>query len=207
MAVLMGYAIELGWELDAVRSIRELVQTRHGFEWLDRPARAGREWFRYGESARHNPIIEALRRVCSITDSAISLDIALGAVERLREIRLSREERCSTQYPVPPTFVTIAILSRLKFIAGAHGRYRPAIRLDPKRELTEQEHRLFLAFLRRGPTVTWNELTSELVDTGQMSDLTLRALVSRWPIVCTQSPGVWILRDTRVTGVKKLKET
>lgn len=132
VGVLMGYGIELGWELDAVRSIREVVQTGHGFEWLDRPARAGQEWFRYGESARHNPIIQALRRVFSITDSVISLDIALGAVERLRELRLSREERCSTQYPAPPAFVTIAILSRLMFIAGAHGRYWPAIRLDPE---------------------------------------------------------------------------
>ncbi|MGY6125396.1 helix-turn-helix transcriptional regulator [Paraburkholderia strydomiana] len=206
VGVLMGYAIELGWELDAVRSIREVVQTGHGFEWLDRPARAGQEWFWYGESARHNPIVQALRRVFSITDSVISLDIALGAVERLRELRLSREERCSTQYPVPPAFVTMAVLSRLKFIAGAHGRYRPAIRLDPERELTEQEHRLLMVFRRHGPIVTWKVLASELVHTGQMSDLTLRALVSRSPILCTQSPGSWMLRGARVTSAKQLEE-
>jgi transcriptional regulator with XRE-family HTH domain len=206
VGVLMGYAIELGWELDAVRSIRELVQTGHGFEWLDRPARAGQEWFWYGESARHNPIAQALRRVCSITDSAISVDVALGAVDRLREIRLNREERCSTQYPVPPAFVTMAALSRLKFIAGAHGRYRPAIRLDPKRELTEHEYRLFLAFRQHGPIVTWKVLASELVHTGQMSDLTLRALVSRSPILYTQSPGSWMLRGTWMPSAGELEE-
>lgn len=205
VGVLMGYAIELGWELDAVRSIRELVQAGHGFEWLDRPARAGQEWFWYGESARHNPITQALRRVCSIAQSPFSLEVALGAVERLREARLSREERCATQYPVPPAFVTIAILSRLKFVAGAHGRYRAAIRLDPERELTEQEHRLFLALRRHGPTVTWSELASELVETGHMSELTLRALVSRSPIVSTQSPGVWMLRGTRLAAAEALE--
>ncbi|TCG01089.1 hypothetical protein BZM26_10095 [Paraburkholderia strydomiana] len=198
VSVLMGYAVELGWELDAIKAIRDLVQTGHGFEWLDRPERAAQEWFWYGESARHNPVTQALRRVCSIADSPFSLDVALGAVERLRELRLSREERCSMQYPVPPAFVTIAILSRLRFLAGSHGRYRPVTRLDPETELTAHEHRLFMALVRHGPSGTWNVLASELVRTGQIGELTLRALLSRSPIIYTQSPGVWALRGVRM---------
>ncbi|MDO5948149.1 helix-turn-helix transcriptional regulator [Burkholderia cepacia] len=196
VGVLMGYAIEQGWSIESVRSIREMVQAGQGFEWLDRRERKSPEWFWYGETLRHNPVIVALRRVCAIAEVPIVTDVAMGAVERMREVRLSREERCSTQYPTPPWFVTTAILSRVQFLAGAAGRYQPALHLDPKRELTEQEYRLYSAFRQHGCLTTWEELAEDLVDTGNMSEATLQALLSRSPIVITQSPGVFMLRGS-----------
>lgn len=194
VGVLMGYAIELGWSIEAVGSIREVIQKGQGFEWLDRRERKNPEWFWYGESLRNNPVIVALRRVSSVADAPIVADVAMGAVERIRELRLSREERCATQYPVPPWFVTTAILARAGFLAGAPGRYRPATPLDPKSELTEQEYRLYSAFKRYGPTMSWETLAADLVDTGEMNEMTLRGLLSRSPIVVTQSLGVYTLR-------------
>jgi transcriptional regulator with XRE-family HTH domain len=195
VGVLIGYAIEQGWSIEAVSSMKEMLQAGRGFEWLDRRERKSPEWFWYGETL-HNPVVTALRRVCAIAEVPIVTDVAMGAVERMRELRLSREERSSTQYPVPPGFIITAILSRLRFLAGSAGRFRPAVPLDPKTELPEQEYRLYQAFRRLGYSTTWEALAGDLVDTGEMSETTLRALLSRSPIVATQSPGVYVLRGT-----------
>lgn len=42
--------------------------------------------------------------------------------------------------------------------------------------------------------MSWETLAADLVDTGEMNEMTLRGLLSRSPIVVTQSLGVYTLR-------------
>ncbi|MBN3761032.1 hypothetical protein [Burkholderia sp. Ac-20365] len=198
LGVLIGQAIQLGWDLDAVRSIRDHLQAIQGFEWLEQRGRDNPEWFWFGETADDNPVIVAIRRVCSVADAALTTDVAMGAIERVRALRIGRDERSSSApYPTPPWLVTAEILNRTSFLGFMKGRYRATVQLDPSRELTGKEYDLYQELLRHGFVVSKQTLTASLLDAGKMDLSTLQNLLSRSPIIMSQSVGVYVLRGVK----------
>lgn len=194
VGVLMGQALQVGWEGDAVRSIREVITALEGFEWLELRNGDTPEWFWLGEGSGNNPVIMAIRRACSVADRPLTTDDAMGAIERARALRTGRDERRSTPYPIPPWHVTAEILARAGVVTDRMGGHRSALHLDPARELTGMEYELYQVLLRHGLVANRQTLRASLIDSGTMENATLSNLLSRSPIVISHSPGVYVLR-------------
>ncbi|MFP3637429.1 helix-turn-helix domain-containing protein [Paraburkholderia sp. SIMBA_054] len=200
VGLLMGQTLQLGWDAEVVRSIREILPTIEGFEWLGEQDGDNPEWFWFGEETDNNPVILAIRRVCSVAAAPLTADALMGAIDRARALRTGRDERRSTPFPMPPWHVTTDIFARASFFADKTGRYRANTQLDPSSELTGMEYELYQEFLRHRFVADRQTLSRRLVDTGKMESATLSNLLARSPIVASHAIGIYVLRGARLAA-------
>ena len=202
MGLLLVYALDRGWDLAKARAVRGVLQRQNGFEWLEEGTDGPPQWFWFSEEhPGRNPVIEATRKLFSVADGTLVAETVLGAVSRMRVQRGGRQQLASALGAHPPRDVTMKLLERLSFIEQpTPGNFRAAPGLLPAAELTDLEHLVYQALVRRGGVVSRAVLMQELALHSE--DESIDHVLTHSPIIKRLTRGLYLLRGSRVAAEK-----
>ncbi|WP_429482653.1 hypothetical protein [Paraburkholderia youngii] len=200
MGLLLAYALDRGWDLAKARAVRGVLQQQKGFEWLEEGTDGPPQWFWFSEEhPGRNPVIEATRKLFSVSNGPLVAETVLGAVNRMRVQRAARQQLASALGAHPPRDVTIKLLERLSFIEQpTPGNYRGTPGLVPRTELTDLEHQVYKALERRGGVVSRAVLIQELAL--RTEDESIDYVLTHSPIIKRLTRGLYLLRGSRLAA-------